>query len=80
MKTLRACSCLFLALGCSGENTSDVRADYATVRVKELVLTDAAGKPAVTLSAEHRAGNLPVIVVRGTNGAVLKTLELDAAR
>ncbi|HWP04891.1 MAG TPA: hypothetical protein VNN72_04080 [Polyangiaceae bacterium] len=80
MKTFRAIAGLLLVAGCSGENTSDVRADYETVRLKQLVLTDAAGKPVLTLTAERRSGGLPTLIVRGTNGSVLRTIELEAPK
>jgi len=80
VKTFRAIAGLLLVAGCSGENTSDVRADYETVRLKQLVLTDAGGKPVLTLTAERRSGGLPTLIVRGTNGSVLRTIELEAPK
>jgi hypothetical protein len=78
MKLICTLMALFSAAGCDGANTSDSSADYATVRVKQLVLSDAEGRPVVFVSARRAGDGKPALVVSGPTGAVLRTIELSA--
>ncbi len=65
-----------LAMACDTSNTSTVSADYETLRVRQLALTDSAGKTVVMVTAERNQTGSPVVILKGTNGAVLRTIEL----
>ena len=62
--------------GCNEGNQSSVSADYGSLRVQQITLSDRAGKPVVSLSAESKANGAPVLVVRDPQGTLLQTIEL----
>jgi hypothetical protein len=85
MKTVFPRLVLFLlgacGLGaCSESNESSVSADYQSIRVRQITLSDKAGKPIVTLSASSGANGAPLLVVRDPRGATLRTIELTVEK
>jgi hypothetical protein len=71
---------LLLFCSCSENNESDIRADYESIRVNQITLSDNSGKPVVTLSASSGANGVPILVVRDPRGAMLRTIELTGER
>jgi hypothetical protein len=71
---------LFLAIACDSSNTSNTSADYETVRVKQLALTDSSGKTVVMVTGERNRSGSPVIVLKDANGTVLKTIEITSGK
>jgi hypothetical protein len=69
---------LLLATACDNSNTSSVSADYETLRVKQLALTDASGKTVVMVTAERSQSGSAVVVLKDATGSVFKTIEVGA--
>lgn len=69
---------VLLAMACDSSNTSSVSADYETLRVKQLALTDASGKTVVMVTAERSQSGSPMVVLKSETGGVLKTIELTS--
>jgi hypothetical protein len=67
-----------LLVSCDASNTSTTSADYARVRVQQLVLTDASGKAVVMLTGARNTNGSPVVTLRDTNGVVLKIIEITS--
>jgi hypothetical protein len=67
----------FLAASCDGVNSSSASADYDTVTVKHLALSDAAGRTVVTVTADRTSDGRPLLVLRNPDGSVLKTVEIE---
>ena len=65
--------------GCDDGNTSSVSADYATVRVRRLVLTDESGRPLVTLGAGTTPDGRPSVVLLDADGRQVGALSLEKA-
>jgi len=80
MKNARAVVLLLLVAACDEGNSSDVRADYDTVRVKNLALSDAEGKTVAIVSAKPGPSGTPQLVVRDAKGAVLNTIEIGRSK
>ena len=76
-KCMMGLMALCLASACNGENTSDASADYATLRVKRLILTDSAGKPVVVVTAQQKSGKTPEVVLRTPGGTLLRTVDVS---
>lgn len=77
MKSLPAFVFVLLATACDSSNTSTISADYATLRVKELALTDRSGKTVVMITGEHDQSGSPVVVLKDVKGVVLKTIRVE---
>ena len=71
---------LLLAAACDDGNSSSVSADYGTVRVKQLALSDAEGKTIVIVSAKPGPSGTPLLVLRDPNGVVLNTIEVGRSK
>jgi hypothetical protein len=65
-----------LTFSCDDNNTSSVDADYGTLRVRQLALSDAKGKTVVLVTAEHTSAGAPVVVLRNATGAVVQTIAI----
>ncbi len=76
VKSLSPLMFFMLAMGCDGSNTSTTSADYETLRVKQLVLTDASGKPVVVVTGTRNPNGSPEVVLKDASGVVLKTVEI----
>lgn len=70
-----SCALIFWIMGCDDGNTSQVSADYKTVRVQELEFSDSRGKTLLRLRAEAQSDGLR-LVVRDGHGSVLQTFDV----
>jgi len=77
MKTLILTLAIGFSWGCSESNESAVSADYRSLRVNQITLSDRTGKSVVSLSAESGANGAPVLLVRDPQGALLQTIKLS---
>jgi hypothetical protein len=80
MRILLPLLALAHVLGCSENNESRVSADYASLRVNRITLSDRQGKAVVTLSAEAGSNGVPRLILKAPGGTTLRTIELTPAK
>jgi len=80
VKNAGALLVLLLATACDEGNSSSVSADYGSVRVKQLALSDEQGKTLVIVTAKPGPSGTPQLVLRDPNGVVLNTIEIGRSQ